>query len=123
MNSNIFYSTLGLLGGYILGTMGSDFGAMSFIIVIIIAFIVKGAREYHVNVLAIEYEYKEKELSAKDAAVKKAKVELQKEYSFTDEDFNDDARILIMKIVKNAKKTKTKVTGQSLLASILGGIR
>jgi hypothetical protein len=46
----------------------------------------------------------------------------EKKYAFTSEDFADDAQNLLIKPVRQARRTKAKVTGKGLIETFLKGI-
>ena len=139
-----------LIGGFIIGLMlmgDSTFRMTGFVTIIILGIVLRVARK---ELIAYESAYlemmqiaRQEELSIlmqrKEAenrqvkilnAAKKAQAEVNKEtkqnaaqYAFTSNDFDDAAQSLLIKPVKEARKHKTKVTGQGLITTMLKGIR
>ena len=66
---------------------------------------------------------KETKKANAEAKLAEAQAKAMPNYLFTSEDFTEDARAILLKIVKDARRKKIPVTGQGLVQSILKSLR
>lgn len=120
-----------------------EFRLTGFIVTIVIAFIIRGAREVAMGheegmaQLRAKARKEELQLLKERAAVEQREIKLHKaaekakrqtiqidnSYVFTSNDFDDAAQGLLLGPVKAARKAKAKVTGQGLIETFLKGVR
>lgn len=139
MSNTVVAGFIGFCVGFGVASMtmtSEEFMMTGFVIVIVMAVMVRGARvalmqhELESDQLAQAERKEQLQLLKEETALVKAKARTSRlstkqtvNYAFTSNDFDDAATHMLMAPVKAARKANAKVTGQGLVETFLKGLR
>jgi hypothetical protein len=132
VGSYIFFAILGLFPGYLYGwyaNMSMDYNLLCILIALLLLVVLKKAKDMHANdivarsVLAEQHREDDKGNLKLQLDLIKEQAKSQIEYDFTSDNFDRDARGILIGIINKARKQRhKKVTGAILVTEFLKSI-